>query len=76
MKAKALLSLKQAGMRIAVLALLGILASVFATPAWAGERVFVFVSFSQAAPLTDGTVARAGMQGSGTFNPDFRFETR
>ncbi len=44
------------------------LATMLATPAWAGERVFTFVSFSQAAPLADGTVARDGMQGSGKFD--------
>ncbi len=48
------------------------LATMLATPAWAGKRVFVFVSFSQAATINPGTpdevVPRVGMRGSGTFD--------
>jgi parallel beta-helix repeat protein len=51
MKTKAFLN--RSGIVIAVLALLGVLGGVLATPAWAGERVFTFVSFSEAAKLAD-----------------------
>jgi len=60
--------LKQAGIAGAVLALLAVFAGVFATPAWAEQRVFTFVAFSQAPTLADGTVPRVAMQGSGKFD--------
>lgn len=62
--------LKQAGMVVALLALFGVFAGVFATPAWSGERVFTFVASSEAAPLTDGTLPRVTMQGSGSFDAE------
>lgn len=40
---------------------------ILATPAWAGTRVFNFVSFSQA-PAVGTIVPRVGMTGSGTFD--------
>ncbi len=60
--------LKKVGIGIAAWAVLLILG----TPAWAGTRVFTFVSFSQAATINPGTptevVPRVGMVGSGTFD--------